>query len=186
VNGVVLRRTTIVLIAVMLAAAVALGVATVKPGEAGAADTVTVKGCSSTSVTLTAAERRMLDLHDQKRASQRLSKLCVHPALQRAARTHSQEMIDKDYFSHDSHNGESFSERVTRSGYKWWRVDENIAWGSGSLGSPDETLESWMNSSSHKANILNGRFKEIGIGAASGTYKGYPNATVWTADFGTR
>ena len=182
----VLRHTTIVLIAVMLATATALGVAAAKPGEAGAADTVTVKGCTSTGVSLTTAEKRMLDLHNQKRASQRLSKFCVHPALQRAARAHSREMIDEDYFSHDSHDGKSFSTRVTRSGYKWRTVGENIAWGSGSLGSPDDTFESWINSPGHKANILNGRFKEIGVGAASGTYKGYTNATVWTTDFGAR
>ena len=54
------------------------------------------------------------------------------------------------------------------------------------MGSPDAIFEFWMNSSGHKANILNGRFEEIGVGAASGTYKGYPNATMWTADFGAR
>jgi uncharacterized protein YkwD len=43
-----------------------------------------------------------------------------------------------------------------------------------------------MNSSGHKASILNVRFEEIGVGAASGTYKGSLNATMWTADFGAR
>ena len=42
---------------------------------------------------------------------------CVHPYLQKAARVHSREMIDRDYFSHDSYNGEPFFERLKRYGY---------------------------------------------------------------------
>ena len=43
-----------------------------------------------------------------------------------------------------------------------------------------------MNSSGHKANILNGEFEEIGVGAASDAPKGYGRATMWIADFGAR
>ena len=73
-----------------------------KLGVAGAADTVSVRGCTRTEVALTAAEKRMLSLHNQK-----LSAFCVHPALQRAARAHSWEMIGKDYFSHGSRSGKN-------------------------------------------------------------------------------
>ena len=54
------------------------------------------------------------------------------------------------------------------------------------MGSPDAIFEFWMNSSGHKANILNVRFEVAFVGAASGTYKGYLDATMWTADFGAR
>ena len=47
-------------------------------------------------------------------------------------------------------------------------------------------FESWINSSGHKANILNGEFEEIGVGAASDTPKDYGRATMWIADFGAR
>ena len=93
-------------------------------------------------------------------------------------------MIEKDYFSHDSANGQDFSVRVKRFGYDWRTVGENIAWGSGSLGSPENRFEGWMNSPGHKANILDGSFREVGIGAATGPYDRYSNATMWTADFG--
>ncbi|MBD0358111.1 MAG: hypothetical protein ICV34_02535 [Rubrobacter sp.] len=43
-----------------------------------------------------------------------------------------------------------------------------------------------MNSSGHKANILNGEFEEIGVGAASDTPRGYGNAAMWTAGFEAR
>jgi uncharacterized protein YkwD len=47
-------------------------------------------------------------LRNQKRASRKLSKFCVHPALQRAAVAHSREMSDRDYLSHDSRCGKGF------------------------------------------------------------------------------
>ncbi len=80
------------------------------------------------------------------RAENGLLKFCVRPALQRAARAHSKEMIDKDYFSHGSANGQDFSVRVKRFGYNWRTIGENIAWGSNSLSSPENRFEGWMNS----------------------------------------
>ncbi len=182
----ILRYATTVLTAAILAAAVAAGAVAAQPKEAGAADTVTVTGCTGTPVTLDLPEKQMLDLHNQKRASQGLSRLCVHPALQKAAEAHSQEMIDKDYFSHNSYNGQSFSARIKSFGYNYRTVGENIAWGTGSRGTPDSIFNAWMNSSGHRANILNANFKEVGIGAVTGTYKSYSNATMWTADLGAR
>ena len=88
--------------------AAVLRVAAAQSGEAGAVDSVTVRGYTGMGVTLTAAEKRMLDLHNQERASQKLSKFCLHPALQRAARVQSWEMSDKDYLPHGSHGGRGF------------------------------------------------------------------------------
>jgi uncharacterized protein YkwD len=153
-----------------------------KPAHAG----VYITGCTGTQVYLTDREKRMLDLHNQERRNRGLSAFCVHPALQKAARAHSKEMIDKDYFSHYSYNGESFSARLTRYGYNWSTCAENISWGTGSRGEPDYTFQSWMASSGHRANILNSRYKEIGIGQAYGTYKTHSNARMWTVDFGRR
>jgi uncharacterized protein YkwD len=182
----ILRYATIILTAAMLAAATALGVSVAQPQKAEAADTVTVTGCTGTPVVLDANEKRMLDLHNQTRASAGLRKLCVHPALQKVAEAHSQDMIDKDYFSHTSQDGTTFVQRIKRQGYSYRSAGENIAWGSGSLGAPDNIFKNWINSSGHKANILNVSFREVGIGAVTGTYKSYSNATMWTADFGAR
>ncbi len=44
----------------------------------------------------------MLSLHNRKRASRGLPRLCVHPKLQKAARAHSVDMIRRDYFSHNT------------------------------------------------------------------------------------
>ena len=185
------RHAGVVVVAVVLAAAAAaVGLSAANPSPAEAA-LVTVKTCGGGSIDLNSAEKRTLDLHNQTRASNGLPAFCVQRTLQKAARAHSQEMLDKDYFSHDSYNGETFGSRLKRfgytsSGYGYYTVGENIAWGSGSYGSPGSIFKGWMNSTGHKANILNKNFREIGIGARTGTYEGYAGATMYTVDFGTR
>ena len=181
----VLRYATVILMATMLAA-FALVASTIQTREAGAADTVAVTGCTGTPVVLDVNEKQMLDLHNQMRVSKGLRTLCIHPALQKAAEKHSQDMIDKDYFSHTSQNGTTFAQRIKREGYIYRTAGENIAWGTGTLGGPDNIFKNWMNSTGHRANILKSGYREVGIGAVNGTYKSYSNATMWTADFGAR
>lgn len=93
-----------------------------------------------------------MNLHNQTRARYSLPGCCVHPSLHNAARAHSAEMIAKDYFSHNSYNGESFSNRLKRYGYaplpnRYWTVGENIAYNSVSgTASADKVQSQWMNS----------------------------------------
>ena len=147
----------------------------------------TVTGCDGSSVTLTADESAELQLHNAERARNGLAGFCVHPRLVDAARAHSQDMLARNYFSHTSPDGRSFVDRVNGAGYAGWtNLAENIAWGSGSLGDPSAIFTNWMNSSGHRANILNPNLREIGIGVVSGTFQGYAGARVYTANFGTR
>ena len=98
-----------------------------------------MRGCTGTEIVLDANEKRMLNLHNlhnQMRASKGLRTLCVHPALQKAAEAHSQDMIDKDCFSHTSKDGRSPGTRLKQAGYNRRTYGENIAWGSGTLGAP--------------------------------------------------
>ena len=136
---------------------------------------------------LTGEEKQSLDLHNAERTANDLSPFCVDSVLTIAARAHSNEMLTKNYFSHDSYNGESFAVRLKSFGYTPFRaLAENIAWGSGSYGSPDAIFTSWMNSAGHEANILNGSLQQIGIAVAYATFQGYNGAKLYTADFGTR
>jgi len=176
-----MRYVTVLLAAVVLAMAAAVGVSAAKPEEAGAASPVTVRTCTGGSITLKANEKRSLDLHNSTRMSRGLRALCVHPALQRAARAHSADMINRGYFSHGS-----AGPRLKAYGYNWRTYGENIAWGSGYRGYAGRIFTNWMNSSGHRSNILDGRFREVGIGAVTGTYNGRSGVTMWTADFGTR
>lgn len=176
-------RTMIVFVAATMALMIAAGFLATRSEAAG---TVKVKGCTGTRVTLDVKEKSMLIKHNRVRANKGLKRLCVHPALQRAAEAHSRDMIQKDYFSHDSKDGSTPYQRMKRQGYKFRTAGENIAYGSGSYGAPGPRFKGWMKSSGHRKNILNGKFREVGIGAATGNYNGTGNVTMWTADFGTR
>ena len=164
---------------ILLAIMALVGASALDPGEAQAADTVNVRTCTGGKMALKADEKRMLDLHNERRRSQDLRRLCVHPALQRAARDHSQDMIRRDYFGHGN-----VGKRLKRHGYNWSTCGENILADPGSP-SPGPSFGGWMDSESHRGNILSRRFKEVGIGLATGTHNG-ERKTMWTADFGSR
>jgi len=175
-----LRRLIMILLsAVTLAVAAPLGVSAAQTGGAAGSS------CDGGAVGLSSVEQRILELHNQVRADNGLQPLCVHPLLTEAARAHSQDMIDRGYFSHTSPDGETYPARIGRFGYASDIVGENIGGGSDYLGEPDAVFENWMNSSEHSSAILNGSFREIGIGVSTGTYEGYDNTTRYTVDFGS-
>jgi uncharacterized protein YkwD len=178
------------LLAASLAVIAAFGVSVPVPQEAEAA-VVTVRTCGGGTIEVNSNEKRILDLHNKARTERGLKALCVHPALTRAARGHSQEMLDKDYTSHNSFNGESVKKRLERygftfNGYSYYWYAENIAWGCGSYGATDNIFNWWMHSSSHRSNILKEKFREVGIGVRTGTYKSCSQATMYTVDFAAR
>ncbi len=183
------RYVMMLLLAMMLAAIAAVGATAAEIEEPTAgrdaerdarAGTSSVKSCTGGNASLSADEERMFDLHNKARADRGLSRLCVHSALQRAARAHSQEMISKDYFKHGN-----VGKRLSKFGYRWSTYGENILYDPGSRDSTESLFKLWMKSSGHKSNILDKDFREAGIGASSGSYKG-GKATMWTADFGDR
>ncbi len=96
--------------------------------------------------------------------------------LHAAALGHSRDMAAKNYFSHTSQDGRSFSDRITAAGFKWHAVAENIALGQRT---PAEVVKSWLNSPGHRANIMNCTYTRIGVGVAEGAKGLY-----WTQDFG--
>ena len=127
------------------------------------------------------------------RASRGLVRLRVSTALTTAANVHSTQMARRGYFSHNSANGASFSQRISyfypARGYRSWSVGENLLWGSPDVG-PVRALRLWLSSAPHRANLLNPRWREIGLAAvhstsAPGVYHNAP-ATIITADFGAR
>ena len=150
--------------------------------------------CSSASASVKTAGKRAL-VHatlcvlNVERRKRGLRPLRLNRKLSRAARGHSSAMASRHFFSHDSLAGGSFVDRIRRTGYlrgaRSWNVGENIAWGYGSLGTPRAIGRAWMNSPGHRANILSGSFRAIGIGIAAGTPSGGGGAT-YTTDFGRR
>ena len=175
----ILRYATVVFVATVLATVAALSVSAIEPRKAEAADTV--RTCGGGKIKLNAKEERTLKLHNQARKNRGIRRLCVHPKLTQAARAHSADMIRKDYLGHGN-----VGRRLKRYGYNWRVYGENIGGGSGRYGRPGNVFKRWMKSSGHRANILDRRFREVGIGTATGTFKGKKGYTMYTVDFGTR
>lgn len=105
--------------------------------------------------------------------------LTMQPQLRKAARLHSQDMGENNYFSHQGLDGSSFSSRASRAGYRGSAGGENIAAGGNSA---QGTFTQWMNSPGHCQNMLSGRYREIGIGHAYVPRSQYGH--YWTQVFG--
>jgi uncharacterized protein YkwD len=73
--------------------------------------------------------------------------------------------------------------RLHRFGASAASVGENLAWGVGVHGQAWSIVVRWLNSPSHRANLLRPGFSTIGLGAVTGTFAGREGATVVTADF---
>jgi uncharacterized protein YkwD len=182
-----MRYLAVLLVSFFVAVGIAATTLLATSPAAEAAGGGDVRKCGGGNIFLNADEKRTFALHNKERTDRNLKALCVHPDLQRAARSHSKDMIRRDYFTHDTKGrNEGACERIRRFGYRWSYCAENIAWGSGQRGEPDSIMRKWMESSGHRSNILNGKLREIGIGTYTGTFNGTPNATMYTADFGTR
>ncbi len=130
-----------------------------------------------------------LCLLNRARARHHLPPLRLNPKLSHAARRHSRDMVRRRYFSHDSLDGRSAFDRMRATRYvprnASWVLGENIGWGSGSLAAPMSLVRSWMRSPGHRRNILDGRFRDIGIGIATGAPSGrWDGAATYTTDFG--
>jgi uncharacterized protein YkwD len=143
------------------------------------------------AVTLTSPERQVLTLVNATRAAHGLPSLRAVASLERAARAHSRQMAARSFFSHTSYGGETFAARIVRlgytnAGYASWTVGEDIAWGSGSHASAQAIFRAWMDSAPHRAVILTRRFRNAGVGRASGTYGGVVGAVFFTLDCGAR
>jgi len=83
--------------------------------------------------------------------------------------------------------GMSFQRTFQSAGYLPARAfGENLAWGQGDLGSPLQTLRMWLNSPSHRANLLARGWRDIGIAVERGHMFGRDGVSLWVAQFGRR
>ncbi|HYH59551.1 MAG TPA: CAP domain-containing protein [Thermoleophilaceae bacterium] len=138
-----------------------------------------------------AIKQATLCLLNKRRKAHGRRALRGNQRLAKAARIHAADMVQRKYFSHTAPGGVSFVDRIMRQDYvnpgQGWTLGENIAWGSYGLATPKSIVRSWMHSPGHRANILNPRFREIGIGVVRGApQSGTGNAATYATSFGTR
>jgi uncharacterized protein YkwD len=104
---------------------------------------------------------QVVNLTNAERANHGCPALTISPLLTQAAQDHSEDMALNDYFDHDSLDGRTPWDRIRATGYDFWTAAENIAAG---YSTPASVVAGWMNSSGHRANILDCDLEEIGVG----------------------
>jgi uncharacterized protein YkwD len=125
-------------------------------------------------------ETQLLKLTNLERQKVGLPPLKLSSQLSRAAQLHSEDMANKGYFNHTGLNGLTMVDRAKASGYEYSALGENIAAG---RATPEGTIRQWMNSSGHRANLLNRKFTEVGFGYANAPNSPYRH--YWVQVFGT-
>lgn len=110
-------------------------------------------------------ETQVVRLVNQIRQENGLQPLTANWELSRVARYKSQDMKDNRYFSHTSPTYGSPFQMIKAFGISYRTAGENIAKG---YATPQAVVNGWMNSSGHRANILNGSYKQIGVGYVAG------------------
>jgi uncharacterized protein YkwD len=123
-------------------------------------------------------EGKLLVQVNAVRARHGLAPLRVDTHLERAARSHSREMLTTDDFTHGA-----FGTRMSQFDVRGSLAGENLAWGTGARGTARGIVAAWLASPMHRANLLRPSFRRIGIGDLVGSFQGTSGATVVTADF---
>ncbi|MFD1146927.1 CAP domain-containing protein [Saccharothrix hoggarensis] len=122
---------------------------------------------------------QVLSLTNAERSAVGCPALAPNAQLAAAAKRHNDEMARTGNFSHTGVDGSTPAQRVTEAGYQYRITAENIAAGQGT---PEEVVRAWMNSSGHRANIVNCELRDLGVAhAVDGSAKSY-----WTQEFGVR
>ena len=125
-------------------------------------------GTAQTTSGLTADEQEVFNLINQQRANNGLPALKIDSEVQRVARIKAQDMVNNNYFSHTSPTYGSPFDMLNSFKISYKTAGENIAGNS----SNSNAVTAWMNSSGHRANILNSSFNYTGIGVVNGSKYG--------------
>ena len=136
-----------------------------------------------------AISRRVLELINQARARARrcgatpfavAPPLTLNATLGRAAQEYSNQMATWGYMNHTGHDGSSPAERITRSGYHWREVGENLASG---IMTPEQVVTGWLGSPEHCANLMDPLFTQMGVAYAVNPHDAA--GVYWALEFGT-
>lgn len=112
---------------------------------------------------------QIINLTNAKRAANGAPALLANSLLSSAASAKAADMLSANYWSHNSPSGKTPWSFISTSGYKYIYAGENLA---RDFGDPQSVVDAWMNSSSHKKNLLDADFKEIGVAVVSGKLTG--------------
>ncbi len=176
----------------MLACASALAALSVARPAGGSSESPSALPTTGTSTQVSGFASELLGLINALRASHRLPPFTLARSFVLLATQHSEDMLARGYFSHDSPDGTTFAKRVggflRAEGYRNPAVAENIGTAAGAL-SPNAVFDVWLADHQHLVNMLAKRAKQIGIGTAQvpvgvGAFEGQSNPSTVTVIFG--
>ena len=121
------------------------------------------------------APERVVELTNQKRAEQGLAPLTINAKLNEAAQRKAGDMFAFNYWAHLSPSGRNPWSFFQEVGYRYLYAGENLARDFMDSGA---VIEAWMNSPTHRENIVNGNYKEIGLAVVNGTLNGVETTLV--------
>lgn len=157
---------------------------TPSPDPSTTTDTAGLSLAASTVKPRVRRERRVIEFVNNKRAKHGCRPVRERFTLRKAARRHSWRMANHNVLSHQLIREPSLGVRITNAGYVNWRiVGENLAMSSryGYAWTPRQVVRAWMRSPGHRANILNCKYRHIGVGLVKRN-----GLRWWTQDFGRK
>jgi hypothetical protein len=123
----------------------------------------------------------LLDATNAQRSNNGLGSLTLNSKLNSSAQAKANDMVAKDYWAHNTPSGQEPWVFFDAAGYNYQKAGENLAYG---FSTSDATVVGWMNSPSHRANILDGSYTEVGFGFAnSANFVGTGQETVVVAHY---
>lgn len=142
-----------------------------------------IKTTSADSLDSDISVQTLLQKHNIERASQNLKPLELNNLLIKSTENKASEMLESNCWSHYCPNGKSPWEFFKSAGYEYIYAGENLAEGFESV---DELMVAWMNSKTHRENILKPEFDEVGFGIVYGDYQGLNDNILVVVHFGAR
>lgn len=126
--------------------------------------------------------RGLLDATNEERVKNHLGTLALNAQLSAAAQAKANDMATRDYWSHNTPEGKEPWVFIQQNGYKYQKAGENLAYG---FDTSDNTVTGWMNSPSHRANVLDSDYLDVGFGFANAfDYQGVGKETIVVAMYG--
>ncbi|MCW2989457.1 MAG: hypothetical protein JWM73_51 [Solirubrobacterales bacterium] len=140
---------------------------------------------------LAAIRRSTLCLLNHERTKRGLGRLHANKPLRGVATKYARKMVSQSFFDHVSPGGSTFVQRIVASSYlhptDGYSLGENLAWGAGAMATPKQIVRAWMHSPGHRANILNGSYRDIGVGVTLGVpVAGGASGATYVNEFGAR
>jgi hypothetical protein len=128
------------------------------------------------------SNQALLQATNDQRTNDHEKPLSLDSKLSAAAQAKANDMVTKNYWSHNSPDGRTPWSFITGAGYHYQMAGENLAYG---FNNASDTLAGWMNSPTHRANILNANYRDVGFGVAqSPNYQSNGPETIIVAEYG--